>query len=970
MPALKKSALKMPIFGKILENKYRMSLRRYAILLILGSLTLWSCPVGAEFPPRPAQLDWQILETAHIKLYHPEELEKIAALKLHQYEALLDSIRLHLYPYYQPERPLHIVLLDYDDPQFDRRSAIILRPSTAIYHPFQARIEPVPFAVPYQIYQQLLDQNLNPLWRYAYVPPDWVVFGFLDRELSEWGAYREMILRVAIRENAILSYDHMANVWESDNLLYQILALVQGHALLSYIAEFCCASSEEYAHFLTRLGRQGKSARDFYNEWWIEHQIDYFETHPHPPPITPGDWQCSRQGFLNVSPRWSPTGEQIAFASNQRYKLDKFDLFRMPLDGGTPECLIEDIDGAFCWGDDGTSIIYSKSTLNENLYPTLDLYRFDMVTNTHTRITTGKRANMPDVYGQQIAFTQYDAGNYNISVINVDGTHYRQLTHFEAGFAQNYRPRWSPDGEWIYFISYWGGRKTLWKIRPDGTDEQLVFECQGSIHDFYPSPVDSTIYFISDANRTFELYQLDLSTGQVWQLTEVDGGIFEINTDPTGESLLLTAYSQAGWHIYHQDRAALAPVPVQLCSGFSDEPSQLWRRHISFPQPYKPSWQIDYPRLTDRTRHTILFDRDYQSWTIGTVLNLHDNPIRLLRKTHIKGQVEYAFETEQVNFSLGYRRTLPAVDLEGTVYRAKNSLGRFGVDAAGQPVSDLESVSPTQTMAHQRNGGSLGIMYRRQSNQQLGLRIFGEEEHLNPEDVPATLALTPYNRLWGLKLDWRWDTIDLNQYDRDINPRRGRRVTALVETSQQAWGSDRDYTALRLDWREYMALPLPTHTLVIKMSGGVYLQKEAFTQRFLVGGFTGVGDLTDIRRQEGLRGFASARFAGNRFVVGTLEHRMSLYRPRVELFSFLPVMFPAFYVDSIYGSLFADGGQAWYDNIRRSEWQKGWRTGVGASLRIKIKIAHRYPLVLGIGLAHGFQAQRDFRLTYTANGAF
>ena len=63
-----------------------------------------------------------------------------------------------------------------------------------------------------------------------------------------------------------------------------------------------------------------------------------------------------------------------------------------------------------------------------------------------------------------------------ISIQDLDGSHRRSLTR--GGW-----PAWSPDGQWIAFLSTSSGRRyeqTLRIIRPDGTDERVVFESRES----------------------------------------------------------------------------------------------------------------------------------------------------------------------------------------------------------------------------------------------------------------------------------------------------------------------------------------------------------------------------------------------------------------------------------------------------------------------------------------------------------
>jgi Tol biopolymer transport system component len=67
-------------------------------------------------------------------------------------------------------------------------------------------------------------------------------------------------------------------------------------------------------------------------------------------------------------------------------------------------------------------------------------------------------------------------GNWEIYVVNSDGTGLRRLTHSAANDGL---PTWSPDGETLAFVSDEGGSWAVWAIDADGANRRKLFDIGG-----------------------------------------------------------------------------------------------------------------------------------------------------------------------------------------------------------------------------------------------------------------------------------------------------------------------------------------------------------------------------------------------------------------------------------------------------------------------------------------------------------
>jgi dipeptidyl aminopeptidase/acylaminoacyl peptidase len=83
--------------------------------------------------------------------------------------------------------------------------------------------------------------------------------------------------------------------------------------------------------------------------------------------------------------------------------------------------------------------------------------------------------------GQKIAFMSRREENWDIYVVNGDGS---ELTRLTDDPAQDGLPVWSPDGNAIAFVSDRGGIWAIWVMTPDGKGQSQLFTVPGSVDGF------------------------------------------------------------------------------------------------------------------------------------------------------------------------------------------------------------------------------------------------------------------------------------------------------------------------------------------------------------------------------------------------------------------------------------------------------------------------------------------------------
>jgi Tol biopolymer transport system component len=142
--------------------------------------------------------------------------------------------------------------------------------------------------------------------------------------------------------------------------------------------------------------------------------------------------------------------------------------------------------------------------------------------------------------GQKMSFLTNRDGNWELYVMNADGSNPRRLTN-TPGFEHS--PAWSPDGSTIAFATDRdGGDWEIYLMDADGGRPHNLTQAKG--FDYSPtwSPDGRRIAFVSERDGNAELYVIDAAGGNLERLT----------TNDRHDSLSAAAWSPDGSHLVFQ----------------------------------------------------------------------------------------------------------------------------------------------------------------------------------------------------------------------------------------------------------------------------------------------------------------------------------------------------------------------------------------------------------------------------------
>jgi len=201
---------------------------------------------------------------------------------------------------------------------------------------------------------------------------------------------------------------------------------------------------------------------------------------------------------LDWSPQWSPDGRYLYFASNRG---GTNNIWRVAIDEtsgavrGAPEAITtggSDLQGYLSIAADGRTIAFAAAQIEANVVRV----GFDgiagEITSAPAPVTSGPRyVGAFDVSADdswvvfRSTFPQED-----LILIHPDGSGETKLTD---DADRDRSPRFSPDGERVYFYSDRSGTYQIWSIRTDGTELRRIAERDGDSYLPIVSPDGSRV---------------------------------------------------------------------------------------------------------------------------------------------------------------------------------------------------------------------------------------------------------------------------------------------------------------------------------------------------------------------------------------------------------------------------------------------------------------------------------------------
>jgi Tol biopolymer transport system component len=785
-----------------------------------------------------------------------------------------------------------------------------------------------------------------------------------------WDSHRDMILRQAVLNGTMLTYDEM-NVFGAKTGLGFENVYDHGYSLVLHIVnQYGEGALRDILRAMTPAWRYdfsgaiestiGISGQNLYNDWKAALEERYqLQQAALKDRLAEGDLIFDN-GYMNLHPRWSPEGDRIAFLTNEQSDYGRTSLI-VYTPGDSTKKAVGPARTAFDWDDSGDRLIYTnRSRPNEHGSRYFDLYRINLSDSSGStawqtikgtiglstsplsrfeQLTTEGRALHPHYSPDQAraVFVHNAGGTNNLAILDIGTGKIRPLTDFDDG-TQVHTPDWSPDGTRIAFSIFTpDGDRSIATISPDGGDWSYLVTSSATDRDPRWTPDSTGLVFSSDQNGIFDLFHLDIESGDIHRITRVTGGAIQPDVRARDEKIVFSNYGSSGYEIRTIEKGGLWEVVQEgtfrtarslAASESGSRPFETKAYETAFMGfSMSPRIVLDVGKLK---AGFYLFSSEAlgkQNMWIQALL-AHDKDMELFGTYEYKGWTPTAY-LSAFRVTHHVEEDIVDRDRDGRVFNRTFSLNGASLGLKHRIRSgSLINIhadynrfgnSVDQARFNGQNRGVIGATFLNGFN-----LAFSYHHNSTPPLIRSTISPTA-----GRDIYFRYNR-HFDFFLKGFEPN----TTIVIEQFQNFF-----YDELTLDWNEYLAGPGET-AIGLRVFGGW------------------MGDIVNDPEADGYFDF---RMGGLPLMKGytffSLEgSRAAMFRAAwsVPLRRNINKQTGPLYSNQLYTTFYGGLGRAWDGTPDDDLLLRGWKKDAGIQFRYDANLFYDYPARFSFDVAYGF----------------
>ena len=190
--------------------------------------------------------------------------------------------------------------------------------------------------------------------------------------------------------------------------------------------------------------------------------------------------RVTRQQSEEWAPAWSPDGTRLAYQTDRH---GQSDIYASDIAEGAEQRLTPYVGNheAPHWSPDGEQIVFdSDLDVDEAVHASINIYLIGVDGSKPRRFYPYAESPSWSPDGRTIALNVLRGGRWQIVLISIDGSGYRQLT--QGSYDARY-PAWSPDGRWLAFAGNADGHWEIYAVAATGGPPiRLTYDAADNTH--------------------------------------------------------------------------------------------------------------------------------------------------------------------------------------------------------------------------------------------------------------------------------------------------------------------------------------------------------------------------------------------------------------------------------------------------------------------------------------------------------